>query len=89
MSDLDDLMIFAGGMVPLLIGFLQLLKAQGLPSRLVPVASILTGVSCMVLVNAASSGIDWTLSQTVFAGIAGAMMAGGFYSGGKAVLATP
>lgn len=85
MSELNDLMVYAGGMVPLLIGFLQLLKAQGLPTKLVPVASLITGVAAMVLINAAVESINWSLAQTIFAGVAGAMMAGGFYSGSKAI----
>lgn len=85
MNELNDLIVYATAMTPLIIAFLQLLKAQGLPIKLVPVASIITGLSGMVLINAAVEEIDWTLYQTLFAGVVAAMMAGGFYSGTKAV----
>lgn len=88
MNELDDLMLYATAMTPLIIGFLQLLKAQGLPSRLAPVASLITGLAAMVLINAAVESINWTFAQTIFAGVVSAMAAGGFYSGSKALFAT-
>lgn len=78
-------LIAVAPLAALTIGLLELVKRQGLPTRLVPVASVACGVVMMGLVRLAGYHEAWSAWETVLAGVITAMIAGGTYSGVKAV----
>jgi hypothetical protein len=66
------------------LSLVQLIKAQGLPTRLAPAASVVCGqviVSLLTLADVVALGI-W---EVVLAGLIAGMSAAGVYSGGKAL----
>lgn len=81
---LTDFLVACGPLALLTMGFVELVKRQGLPSRLAPLASVACGVVMMALVRL-SGFTDWIVWEVVLAGLVTAMIASGTYSGVKAV----
>lgn len=73
-------MVFYGvGLIPLLVGLVEVVKRIGLPSKFAPLVSVALGLILGFMVYS-----DPT--QAILVGIAFGLSASGLYSGGKAVL---
>jgi hypothetical protein len=67
-------------LVPLTIGFVQVVKSAGLPEKYAPLVAMFVGVGfCLFVMN--------TLAAAVLGGIAVGLMASGLYSGVRTMAA--
>lgn len=66
------------GMVPIILGLVQALKAAGLPTRFAPIVSVVIGVGCVGLVSG-SFGIS-----SILIGVITGLSSAGLWSGVKA-----
>lgn len=68
------------GVVPILIGLVEVVKGLGLSSRFAPLASLVLGIGLMYLVP------DMTSKMIIIQGIIAGLVASGLYSGTKKTL---
>jgi hypothetical protein len=62
----------------------ELVKRQGLPARFAPVASVVSGLVMVWLLDGAGAA-DLNAYELIFTGLLSGMSAAGVYSGGKAL----
>jgi len=68
------------GIVPLIIGIIEVAKKIGLPIKLAPLVAIILGVAGAFLLE------NGAISQKILLGIVFGLSSSGLYSGGKAVI---